>query len=162
MPTGKDSEMSSFVCSDYTVLAIVEGMRKYGLIEKTKRDSHDMAEALRLVNEYMTSKRWNRHEATGKYFIEHNHMPVTATPRKFSDGETIAAIQCYLYQIDTGEAMEFDFITLVAAVKLLRERILESGSVKFEHKFGAPYYYEKDEAGNYFEVIELYGWDLAA
>ena len=34
--------MSSFVTSDYTVLAIVEGMRKYGLISKSKRESKDM------------------------------------------------------------------------------------------------------------------------
>ena len=154
--------MSSFVCSDHTILAIVEGMRKYGLVSRNRAESKDMCEALRLVNEYMTSKRYSRHEATGRYFIECNHREVTAIPRDYTDGETIAAIECYLYQVETGEAMDFDFITLVSAVKMLRDRITEAneGIREAEDMGHCRIWQERDEWGKWHNVTSLYEWDL--
>ena len=86
--------MSSFVVSDHTVLAIVEGMRRYGLIEKENRPSKDMAEALRFMNEYMTSIRYNKNSAVGIHAIESNHEEVKSKSRPFCDGEILAACNC--------------------------------------------------------------------
>lgn len=143
--------MSSFVCSDYTVLAIVEGMRNHGIIEKTRRDSIDMAEALRVVNEHMTYRRW----CVG----DRNHTPVTADVRPYSDGEVLAAIQCYLYQVETGEAMDFDFITIVSAVKMLREKILEGDGFR-KGKNGYQEFVDDGYGGYWQNIAEVYEWDL--
>lgn len=156
--------MSSFVCSDHTILAIVEGMRKYGLIAKKKAESRDMAESLRFINEYQTTKRYIKDGEAKKWMVECDHRPVSAAPRKFTDGEIIAAINCYLYQIDTSPLHDLDFITLIAAVKLLREKICEqNGAISHTVQWGSDVWEEFDEeAGHYIEVSEKYGWDLAA
>lgn len=151
--------MSSFVCSDYTVLAIVEGMRNHGIIEKTRRDSIDMAEALRVVNEHMTCKRWKLDQQLGKWALQQNHMPVTADVRPYGDGEVLAAIQCYLYQVETGEAMDFDFITIVAAVKMLREKILEGDGFR-KGKDGYQEFVDDGYDGYWQNIAEVYEWDL--
>lgn len=158
--------MSSFVCSDHTILAIVEGMRKYGLIAKKKAESRDMAESLKLINEYQTTKRYMKPGTIKEWAIEQDHKPVTATPRKYTDGETLAAINCYLYQIDTAPLHDFDFITLVSAVKILREKILDAGraagTMRAIEKDGSTCYQEKDAYGDFIDVCDLYEWDLAA
>lgn len=155
--------MSSFVCSDHTILAIVEGMRKYGLIARKKAESRDMCEALRFINEYQTCRRY----ADGhikEWAVEQDHKPVTAAPREYTDGETIAAINCYLYQIGTGALHDPDFITLVAAVKLLREKIAEQNdTICHAVQWGSDMWRELDPvAGCYVDVNDKYGWDLAA
>lgn len=159
--------MSSFVCSDHTILAIVEGMRNHGMIAKKKAESRDMCEALRLLNEYQTCTRYGkRGEQVTRHMVERNHQPVTERPRKYSDGETIAAINCYLYQIDTEPLRDFDLITLVSAVKLLRDRIAEAGeaagTMRRVEKRGSTEYFEVSEYGDLLNIYDIYDWDLAA
>lgn len=158
--------MSSFVCSDHTILAIVEGMRKYGMVAKKKAESRDMAEALRFINEYQTTKRYMKHGEARKWAIEVDHREVRATPRRYSDGEVLAAIECYLYQIDTAPLHDLDFITLIASVKLLKEKVIEAGKaaggLKEVTEYGAVSIYELCEDDEWHEVTELHGWDLAA
>lgn len=157
--------MSSFVTSDYTVLAIVEGMRKYGLISKSKRESKDMADALRVVNEFMTTKRYDKSSETGKWALYMNHEEVTATPRAFTDAEVLQACDCWLYQVETGEAMSFDFITLVSAVKMLKDELIaankEANTVKVKCYFGKYRYFFLDEETGEFVDSRKSGWDLA-
>lgn len=156
---------TSFVTSDYTVLAIVEGMRKYGLVSKSKRDSEDMANALRVVNEFMSTKRYSKNSETGKWALYMNHMKVTATPRDFTDAEVLQACDCWLHQVDTGEAMSFDFITLVSAVKMLKDELItvnkEANTVKVKCYFGEYRYFFLDEETGEFVDSRKAGWDLA-
>lgn len=158
--------MSSYVVSDHTILAIVEGMRRYGLIAKKKAESRDMAESLKLINEYQTTKRYMKPGAMKQWAIEQDHRPVTASPRKYTDGETLAATQCYLYQIEAAPLHDFDFITLVSAVKILRQKIIEageaSGTLRAIERDGGTCYQEKDESGDFIDIYDLYEWDLAA
>lgn len=163
--TKGDGTMSSFVCSDLTILAIVEGMRKYGMIAKKKAESRDMAESLRFINEYMTTKRYIKGGEAKRWMVECDHRPVTATPRKFTDGETVAAVNCYLYQISTGPMQDLDFITLVSAVKTLRNKVMEAneatGAMRRVTRGGFTEYQElTDEYGTYRDVAEVNGWDL--
>lgn len=72
--------MSSFICSDYTILAIVDGMRRHGFIESKKREMMDMATSLRLINEYQTTKRYVKSGTTKRWMVECDHREVTATP----------------------------------------------------------------------------------
>lgn len=158
--------MSSFVCSDHTILAIVEGMRKYGLIAKKKAESRDMCDALRFINEYQTTKRYIHDGEMRRWMVECDHKPVTATPRKYSDGETLAAIRCYLYQIDTAPLHDFDFITLVSAVKMLQGKIIgageAAGTLRRVERHGCTICQERGEAGEWADITDRYGWDLAA
>lgn len=162
---GKDFIMSSFVTSDYTVLAIVEGMRKYKLISKSRREAKDMADALRVVNEYMTTKRYDRNSETGKWAIYMNHQEVTAVPREFTDAEILQACDCWVYQVDTGEPMDFDFITLVSAVKMLKETLIAANkkaeTVKVKCYFGEYRYFFLDKESGEFVDSRKVGWDLA-
>ena len=157
--------MSSFVCSDHTILAIVEGMRKYGLIARKKAESRDMAESLKLINEYQATKRYMKPGTMKQWAIEQDHRPVTATPRKYTDGETLAAISCYLYQLGTGSLHDLDFITLVSAMKILREKITDAGeaagTIRREIRDGGTVYLERTEGGSFVDVTDRYGWDLA-
>lgn len=156
--------MSSFVTSDYTVLAIVEGMRKYGLISKSKRESKDMADALRVVNEFMTTKRYDKSSETGKWALYMNHEEVTAIPRAFTDAEVLQACDCWLYQVETGEAMSFDFITLVSAVKMLKDELVaankQANTLKVKCHFGEYRYFFLDEETGEFVDSRKVGWDL--
>lgn len=155
--------MSSFVCSDHTILAITQGMHRHRMIEA--RDRSDVAESLRFINEYQTTKRYARDGETKKWMVECDHRPVTAKARKYPDGEVLAAIGCYLYQIDTCSLHDFDFITMVASVKLLREKILESGTKSGDllvtnTPWGSSLKV-KVEGGEYIDILDLYDWDLA-
>ena len=156
--------MSSFVTSDYTVLAIVEGMRKYGLISKSKRESKDMADALLVVNEFMTTKRYDKSSETGKWALYMNHEEVTAIPRAFTDAEVLQACDCWLYQVETGEAMSFDFITLVSAVKMLKDELVaankQANTLKVKCYFGEYRYFFLDEETGEFVDSRKVGWDL--
>ena len=157
--------MSSYVCSDHTILAIVEGMRKYGMIPRKKADSRDMCESLRFINEVQTCTRYGTgHMRT--WAVEQDHRPVREAPRKYTDGETLAAIACYLYQIDTAPLHDLDFITLVSAVKILREKIVEAGeaagTLRSETEDGCTRYLERVEGDLFVDVTERYDWDLAA
>lgn len=156
--------MSSFIASDYTVLAIVEGMRKYGLISKSRRESKDMADALRVVNEFMTTKRYDKSSETGKWALYMNHEEVTAIPRAFTDAEVLQACDCWLYQVETGEAMSFDFITLVSAVKMLKDELVaankQANTLKVKCYFGDyRYFFLNKETGEFVDSREA-GWDL--
>lgn len=156
--------MSSFVTSDYTVLAIVEGMRKYGLISKSKRESKDMADALRVVNEFMTTKRYDKSSETGKWALYMNHEEVTAIPRAFTDAEVLQACDCWLYQVETGKAMSFDFITLVSAVKMLKDELVtankQANTLKVKCYFGEYRYFFLDKETGEFVDSRKAGWDL--
>lgn len=156
--------MSSFVTSDYTVLAIVEGMRKYGLISKSKRESKDMVDALRVVNEFMSTKRYDKSSETGKWALYMNHEEVTATPRAFTDAEILQACDCWLYQVETGEAMSFDFITLVSAVKMLKDELVtankQANTLKVKCYFGEYRYFFLDKETGEFVDSRKAGWDL--
>ena len=156
--------MSSFVTSDYTVLAIVEGMRKYGLISKSKRESKDMADALRVVNEFVSTKRYDKSSETGKWALYMNHEEVTAIPRAFTDAEVLQACGCWLYQVETGEAMSFDFITLVSAVKMLKDELVaankQANTLKVKCYFGEYRYFFLDEETGEFVDSRKVGWDL--
>lgn len=158
--------MSSFICSDYTILAIVDGMRRHGFIESKKRDMMDMATSLRLINEYQTTKRYVKSGTTKRWMVECDHREVTATPRRFGDGEVLAAIACYLYQIDTEPLRDLDFTTIIAVVKMLRDRIIaegeQAGTIKTDPVHGNRVAYEKQPDGSFRDVLRIYGWDLAA
>ena len=104
-----------------------------------------MADALRVVNEYMTTKRYDRNSETGKWAIYMSHQEVTAVPREFTDAEILQACDCWVYQVDTGEPMDFDFITLVSAVKMLKETLIAANkkaeTVKVKCYFGEYRYF---------------------
>ena len=156
---------TSFVTSDYTVLAIVEGMRKYGIISKSRRESKDMADALRVVNEFMATKRYDRNSETGKWALYMSHEEVTAIPRAFTDAEVLQACDCWLYQVETGEAMSLDFITLVSAVKKLKDDLVEANkkasTLKVKCYFGEyRYFFLNEETGEFVDSRKA-GWDLS-
>lgn len=157
--------MSSFVVSDHTVLAIVEGMRRYGLIEKKNRPCKDMAEALRFMNEYMTACRYSKNSAVGLHAIESNHLEVTSKSRPFYDGEILAACNCWLYQVDTGDPMDFDFLTIFESVKLLRKKLISeckaNKTLKVRCYFGDyKYFFLDPDVKDFVDMYERYGWDL--
>lgn len=160
--------MSSFVTSDYTVLAIVEGMRKHKLISKSKRESKDVADALRVMNEYMVNAKLTEHEVKGsaRWVTELQHKDVEAIPRKFTDGEMLAACESYIKQVDNGKQMIFDFITLLEAVEMLKQKVIAAGkadkTIKAKCFFGNYKYYVDDGTGEFVEIHKLYGWDLEA
>lgn len=164
--------MSSYVTSDHTVLAIVEGMRKYKLIGKGRADAWAMTEALRFMNEHMTTKRYADHSQINDHALCCNHQPVTSLPREYDDGEMLAACRCWRYQVDCdtrklqtqiGDGDGFDFLTIFEAVKLLEKKIVSAckanGSLKVKCYFGE-YKYFFERGGEYVEMHELYGWDL--
>lgn len=151
--------MSSFVTTDFTVLAIVEGMKRYGFIGRGKRDFQDMAEALRGINEEMTAERYSES-------IEHTPVDISLT-RDFTDGEVWKSCRCWLYQIDTGEPMVFEAITLTAAVRMLAEAIIEENlknkTWKRKCYFGNYHYFELDtESETWGDIDDEVEWDLAA
>jgi hypothetical protein len=155
--------MSSHITSDYTVLAIVQGMQNQKMIGY--RDRYFMAGALRAINEAMTWKRWNH--GGNALPIENEHAEVDwKKVRKFSDAEIWVSCKCWLYQVETGDPMDFDFITLVAGVKKLLKGLerkhLEDKSWKCRCYFGNWHFFEVGEDGDATDLLDIVEWDLAA
>lgn len=148
--------MSSFVCSDHTVLAICEGMSRYGYINED--DIPEMADALRIINERMTA---------GRYCEDAGHAPVDCgTARGYRDHEIRTSCQCWLYQCDGGPRMSLDEITVHASVRQLIKRIeaenIGSGKWQLRAYLGMPTLLAVGEDGFLRAVDDLSEWDLTA
>ena len=152
--------MSSYVTSDYTVLAIVQGMQKQKMI--AYRDRYFMAGALRTVNEEMTWKRWGE---TLPFQNEHAQVNWKLV-RDFSDAEIWVSCRCWLYQVETGDPMSLDYITIVSSVKKLQKDLerkhLKDKTWKCKCYFGNWHFFEVDEDGDAIDLLEIAEWDLAA
>ena len=165
--------MSCFVTSDLTVCAIVQGMQRFGFIDDPERIEggteeqikeatetiEDMADALRCVNERMVCKRYGE-EYRGSDAVD------LGQSREFTDAEIFTSCRCWLYQVDNGEHMSLDEITIKAGVQMLAETIvsrgLEAGTWKTDYLLGQNVYYTRDEYGDWADVYNLAEWDLAA
>ena len=112
----------------------------------------------------MSTKRYDKSSETGKWALYMNHEEVTAIPRAFTDAEILQACDCWLYQVDTGEAMSFDFITLVSAVKMLKDELVaankQANTLKVKCYFGEYRYFFLDEETGEFVDSRKVGWDL--
>lgn len=148
--------MSSFVCTDYTILAITKGMLDESLIDR--QDTREVANALRVVNEFQTA---------GRHSELMNHKPVNMRNiRKFTDEEIFQSCKCWLYQVDTDVSHQLDFTTLICSVKMLAEKIenrnIRQGAWKHAHWFGMKKVLILSNNGEWNEISKTVDWDLAA
>lgn len=150
--------MSSFVTSDLTVLAIVQGMAAHGYTGTGAGDAEDMAEALRIINERSVDDLY--HESSRHEKVNLNKS------RDFTDAEIWTSCRCWLYQVETGRHFTFDEITIKSAVKMLANEIVRSGEAdgtwKTDTILGQTIYYTRDCDGNWVDAYDLAEWDLAA
>lgn len=163
--------MSCYVTSDYTVNAIVLGMQQFGFLNRPNEEGteeeikeateavEDMADALRCVNERMVCKRYGD-EYRGSDCVD------LSLVRDFSEAEIWTSCRCWLYQVDNGEHMTLDEITIKAAVEMLAQRIIEagkkSGTWKTDQFLGQTVYFTQNEFGDWVDAYDLAEWDLSA
>lgn len=121
---------NGFVVSDYSIMAMVKGLQDFGFIEPTGQDRRDAAEALRTVNEYQladtdTVQPKVKGEKRIQTRIAHKRVK-RSCKRNFSQSEIVAACNCWLAQVDNGKPTDFDFLTIIATIKMLVNRIVEA------------------------------------
>ena len=157
--------MSTHITSDCTILAIVSGMRRYGMI--SYRDRYFMAGALRAVNEEITWKVWQR---DGVLFtgldMEHRQVDWNLC-REFTDEEIWQSCKCWLYQVSNNVGVSLDFVTIIGGVRQLKQTIerkhLEDKSWKCKCWFGEWHFFNYDEeADSWNDIAKQIEWDLAA
>ena len=124
------STANGFIVSDYSIMAIVKGLQEHGFIEPTGQDRRDAAEALRTVNEYQladtnTVEPKTKGEKRISKAVAHKRVK-RSCKRNFSQSEIVAACNCWLAQVENGKPTDFDFLTIIATVKMLVQRIVES------------------------------------
>lgn len=177
--------MSSFVCGDHTILAIVQGMRAFGMISKrSKAEALDTAEALRVINEVRANPKWTKCETLPEgasdedkaalrssgysrlaFFLHLYHRPVEATVRDYCTGEILQACECWLYQVDTDAPSDFDYLTMIAAVKELKKKILakgiEDGNLKRVNRGFLGWKTYENQDGEWVDIAKAYAWDAA-
>lgn len=106
--------MSSYVVSDNTTHAIVQGLVKTDAI--FKRDRIIMTEAIRKINEKATAARYRESP---------RHRQITSKPRDYTDQEIYMSCDCWLYQIEEQWTPTIDELTIIAAVKLMKQEIYD-------------------------------------
>ena len=125
-----------FVVSDYTIMAIVTGLNDYGLLQF---DDSDMnltealkmaANSLRIVNEYQiadtnTVKPKEKDEPRDYPLVAHIPVKISSR-RKFTDAERMQACNAWLAQVDNGKPMDFDFLTIMETVKMLKKKMAKA------------------------------------
>ena len=135
---------SGFVVSDYSIMTIVKGLQDFGFIEPTGQDRRDAAESLRVVNEYqLADTNTVQPKVKGEKRIQRKvaHKRVKRScKRNFSLSEIVAACNCWLAQVDNGKPTDFDFLTIIATVKMLVKQVVEaaveSGEFATKNCFG--------------------------
>lgn len=150
--------MSSFVTSDHNIMSIVHEMHALGFIDD--EDFGTVCNALRIMNEEMTGSRY-------EYRIEHIPVNIEAR-REYTAEESYVSCLSWIYQVTTGQPMSGDQVTMLAAVKMLCDKIanfqIESGAwrTRIARPGGEPIF-EKltDEYGTWMNVREIGSWDLA-
>lgn len=156
-----------FVVSDQTILAIVQGMQRYGLLPETYDDEVEVggkvvtrpvhmgtreairytATALRVVNEYQVADTDTLFRGPDGRWVARVVPHVGVDMRKrgnHTDAEVMQACNCWLGQVRCGKPMDLDFLTVTATVRLLRERVLMGHLADMD--FGNEFYQSVDLA----------------